>query len=386
MRANSSTDRSGIASEIPAHVVMVEEIAAEFLVAILLDGLADALHQPEQVAQVVDRRQPSAGDLARLDEMADVRAGEIPAGVAVAALFNRAEIVGVLRVADNQTPLIGKAGAVARNAGGEHAVKHINAAIHALHEAIRAAHAHQIARLVHRHIGHHRVEHAIHDGLRLADGKAADAVAGEIHIAERLRALDAQILVKRALHNAEHGLILARVIFLAALRPAVRAEHGLLRGLVVAGIRRAHVKRHGDVAAQRLLNGHAGLRTDEHLAAVEVAAEMHALFLDLAQAGEREDLESAGIGEDRLIPAHKFVQPARLLDQFLAGADVQVIGVGEDDLRADLVQFARGRPLDGRLRAHRHKDRGLDVAVRGMHNAAPRMGFRVLFDKVKRSG
>ena len=113
---------------------------------------------------------------------------------------------------------------------------------------------------------------------------------------------------------------------------------------------------------------------------------MHALLLDLAQAGEREDLESAGIGEDRLIPAHKFVQPARLLDQLLAGADVQVIGVGEDDLRADLVQFARGRPLDGRLRAHRHEDRSLDVAVRGMHNAAPRMGFRVLFDQVKRYG
>ena len=80
---------------------MVEEIAAEFLVAILLDGLADAFHQPEQIAQVVDRRQPSAGDLARLDEVADVRTGEIPAGVAVAALFNRAEVVGVLRVADN---------------------------------------------------------------------------------------------------------------------------------------------------------------------------------------------------------------------------------------------------------------------------------------------
>ena len=61
-------------------------------------------------------------------------------------------------------------------------------------------------------------------------------------------------------------------------------------------------------------------------------------------------------------------------------------GIGEDDLRADFVQFARGRPLDGRLRAHRHEDRGLDVAVRGMHNAAPRMGFRVLFDKVKRYG
>ena len=56
--AAEQSEAEGVFSEIPAHDVMVEEIAAEFLVAILLDGLADALHQPEQIAQVVDRRQP----------------------------------------------------------------------------------------------------------------------------------------------------------------------------------------------------------------------------------------------------------------------------------------------------------------------------------------
>ena len=113
---------------------------------------------------------------------------------------------------------------------------------------------------------------------------------------------------------------------------------------------------------------------------------MHALLLNLAQAGKREHLESAGIGEDRLIPAHEFVQPARLFDQILAGADMQVIGIGEDDLRTDFIQFARGHALDGRLCADRHEDRGLDIAVRGMHNAAAGMGFRVFLDKVKRYG
>ena len=61
-------------------------------------------------------------------------------------------------------------------------------------------------------------------------------------------------------------------------------------------------------------------------------------------------------------------------------------GIGEDDLRADLVQLTRGHALDGRLRAHGHENRGLDVAVRGMHNAAAGMGFRVLLHKVKRYG
>lgn len=95
---------------------MAEELAAEFLITILFNGLADALHQSQQVAQIVDGRQPSAGDFSRLDEVADIRAGEIPAGVAVAAFLDRAEIVGILRVSDDQPALIGEAGAVARNA------------------------------------------------------------------------------------------------------------------------------------------------------------------------------------------------------------------------------------------------------------------------------
>ena len=62
-----------------------------------------------------------------------------------------------------------------------------------------------------------------------ADGQSADAVTGEIHISQHLGALDAQILIERALHNAEHGLILAGMVILAALRPAMRAKHGFIR-------------------------------------------------------------------------------------------------------------------------------------------------------------
>ena len=71
---------------------MAEELAAEFLITILFNGLADALHQSHQVAQIVDGRQSSAGNFARLDEVADIRTGEIPAGVAVAAFLDRARI------------------------------------------------------------------------------------------------------------------------------------------------------------------------------------------------------------------------------------------------------------------------------------------------------
>ena len=42
---------------------------------------------------------------------------------------------------------------------------------------------------------------------------------------------------------------------------------------------------------------------------------------------EREDLEAAGVGQDRPVPGHEAVQAAELGDQVRAGPEVQVVGV-----------------------------------------------------------
>ena len=96
---------------------------------------------------------------------------------------------------------------------------------------------------------------------------------------------------------------------------------------MIAGIGGAHVKGHHDIRAQRVLDVHAHLGRDEAAAAVQMALKGHALFADLADAGEGKHLEPAAVGEDGLGPAHEAVQAARLADQVLAGAQVQVIGV-----------------------------------------------------------
>ena len=59
-----------------------------------------------------------------------------------------------------------------------------------------------------------------------------------------------------------------------------------------------------------------------------------ALFGDFAQGGEGEDLEAAGIGEDRAVPILEGVQAAELLHHLHPGAEHQVVGVAEDDGRA----------------------------------------------------
>ena len=83
-------------------------------------------------------------------------------------------------------------------------------------------------------------------------------------------------------------------------------------------------------------------RREQMRVAVEMRAEQHALFGDLAQAVQTEDLESAGIGEDRPRPGHELVQSAEPADGFVPGTQIEMIGVAENDLRVEIVEQSRG--------------------------------------------
>ena len=117
-----------------------------------------------------------------------------------------------------------------------------------------------------------------------------------------------------------------------------------------------------------------------------MAAELHAPLLDLPQVRQREHLEPAAVGEDGPVPAHEFMQAARLLHQRLARAQVQVVGVGEYDLRAAVLQLLRRHGLDRGLGAHRHEHRRLDDPVRGVKPPAPRAGPLVNVQKLEFKG
>ena len=66
---------------------------------------------------------------------------------------------------------------------------------------------------------------------------------------------------------------------------------------------------------------------------------------------------------------HEFVQAAKICDQVLAGPKMQMIGVRENNLRAKIFEIMRVQTFDRCLRADRHKDRRLYVAVRCVENA-----------------
>ena len=88
--------------------------------------------------------------------------------------------------------------------------------------------------------------------------------------------------------------------------------------------------------------------------------------------GEAEHLEAAAVGQDRARPADEAVQAAAPRDQLVARPQQQVIGVGEDDLGARILEVAMPNRLDRALRADRHERRRLDDAVRRLELAEAR--------------
>ena len=110
--------------------------------------------------------------------------------------------------------------------------------------------------------------------------------------------------------------------------------------------------------------------------AVHVAIEAHALLLYFSQLGQGKNLKAAAVREDRPVPGHEAVQTAEAFYEPVARADVEVIGVGQLDLAAYILQIlCRERTLYRALRADVHEHRRLRRAVRTAEFPAPRAAF-----------
>ena len=111
-------------------------------------------------------------------------------------------------------------------------------------------------------------------------------------------------------------------------------------------ILRALIEGHADVRAQRNLHIHRVLGREEMAAAIEMRAEPHALIRNLAQLREAEDLKAAGVGEHGARPADEPMQSAHAPDRLVPRAQIEVIGVAENDLRAQRLNHVLRHSLD----------------------------------------
>src|SRR5579859_188566 len=103
-------------------------------------------------------------------------------------------------------------------------------------------------------------------------------------------------------------------------------------------------------------------------------AKAHAFVADFAKIRKTEYLEAAGIRKNRARPGHEFVQAAEFAHDFMAGAKIQMVSVGENDFGAELFQRLVAQRLYGGLRAYRHEERRLYGTVGSGQHTTPRTG------------
>src|SRR5699024_4910725 len=162
--------------------------------------------------------------------------------------------------------------------------------------------------------------------------------------------------------------------------------------LVAAGVDegRQLVEGEHDIGADLVLDAHRDLRGEAVHRPVEVGFEGHPVVIDVRQpllahgheliaalAGglhrddlleprtQAHDLEAAGVGERRAGPVHELPQTAGLIDEVRSGLQVEVVGVGQHRLPAELGDLVGADGLDRGLRADRDERRGLAPGVRG---------------------
>ncbi len=111
---------------------------------------------------------------------------------------------------------------------------------------------------------------------------------------------------------------------------------------------------------------------------------MHARFGDFTDVAQAEDLEAAGVSQDRPFPLHKVMQIAMQFHDLLARTQPEMEGIAQNDLRAGLLNFFRRHAFNGAIGANRHKRRGFHhTAIKNQTATActPVCGIKFKFHK-----
>src|SRR5262249_21366340 len=114
-------------------------------------------------------------------------------------------------------------------------------------------------------------------------------------------------------------------------------------------------------------------------------AEIYSLLADLPEIAQAENLKTAGVCKQRPLPAHEFVESTQVAHQLVPGAQIEMVGVAENDLRAQLFQHILRNALHRSSSSNRHKYRSLHLTVR-CDDASRACGTRLGFDDERQCG
>jgi hypothetical protein len=83
--------------------------------------------------------------------------------------------------------------------------------------------------------------------------------------------------------------------------------------------------------------------------------ELNAFVGQLAKRRQTEHLKAAAVGEQRSLPSDKVMQAAKPIDDQVAGPQIKMISVSEDDSGSGCFEHLLGKRFDRALRAYGHE-------------------------------
>ena len=104
------------------------------------------------------------------------------------------------------------------------------------------------------------------------------------------------------------------------------------------------------------------------------------------QGVEAENLEASTVRQQWMIPVHETVQAPQPPDPLMSGPQVEMVGIGKNDLRSHLPKLLRSHGLNGRLGAHRNKGRRAESTMGSNALSQPGPRFWIFLENFKLHG
>ena len=291
--------------------------------------------------------------------------------------IDRAEIHLPLLVAHVHRTIVGEEHGVATIAGWHHAVEHIDTSLDGFEDVLWCTYSHQVARLVLWQNLVDHLYHLIHHLGRFSYGKTADGISVCSLVGNKLGCFSSQLWEGTTLHDREETLVVTIERFglietlETTVQPALCHLKALLGILEVALSWRTLVESHHDVGTDDALCVHHVLWGKDMFASVDMRTELATFLSQLTDTGERENLETTTVGEDRTLPAIESMQAACCLHDLKSWTEVEVIGIAQDNLSLHLVaKLVEVDSLHRTYGSHRHEDWSLDLSVVGGDDAS----------------
>ena len=142
-------------------------------------------------------------------------------------------------------------------------------------------------------------------------------------------------------------------------------------------MRRTFVQTHNAVGSQLLLDANALFRRQFENTAIDMGPKNDLVVIHFALLRQAKHLKATAVGQDRTVPAHESMQPAKFFNNVRSRPQGQMIRVGQNLRRPGASYLVWCETLDRPERSHRHEGGSFNLTMRGLPPTRSRAGVWV---------